>query len=271
MVNDGIKISGSWPWASGVDSAAWFILVGPDSSQGGSTDAVLGAWSRSADVNVDHDSWKSSGLQGTGSKTVADPRSDFCPEASRTANRRDLSGKVPGLEIPGNGQARFGYPTFGPTALVVADRRHGARRARCLHRDGARCPADGAAQVFGGADSTAHPEPDRSGRGARRCRTHVDGDQPAGGAGYRGRAGGKLEVELRVQIRRNQVCRTNLGGRGVRSLRQGGRHRRGRDAIAFNGSGAMPTSRRCTRASIGTRLSALYGTQQLGLQPQGIF
>jgi hypothetical protein len=29
-----------------------------------------------------------------------------------------FSGKVPGLEVPGNHQAHFGYPTFGPTALV---------------------------------------------------------------------------------------------------------------------------------------------------------
>ena len=30
-----------------------------------------------------------------------------------------FSGKVPGLDVPGNDQARFGYPTFGPTALVA--------------------------------------------------------------------------------------------------------------------------------------------------------
>ena len=34
VVDGGIKIAGSWPWASGVDSAAWLISVGAHSRQG---------------------------------------------------------------------------------------------------------------------------------------------------------------------------------------------------------------------------------------------
>ena len=41
VVDGGIKISGSWPWASGVDSAAWLILCGDDSRQGRAADAGM--------------------------------------------------------------------------------------------------------------------------------------------------------------------------------------------------------------------------------------
>ena len=70
------------------------------------------------DVKVDHDSWNVSGLQGTGSKTVAITEPLFVPRHRVLPLGAIFSGKVPGADIPDNGQARFGYPTFGPTALV---------------------------------------------------------------------------------------------------------------------------------------------------------
>ena len=68
---------------------------------------------------VDHDSWNVSGLQGTGSKTVAIDEPVFVPAHRILPIGAIFSGKVPGLDVPGNAQARFGYPTFGPTALVA--------------------------------------------------------------------------------------------------------------------------------------------------------
>ena len=69
-VDGGYKISGSWPWASGVDSAAWLILAALLPGKGGPPTL---AWCLVpvGDVAVDHDSWHVSGLEGTGSKTVA--------------------------------------------------------------------------------------------------------------------------------------------------------------------------------------------------------
>ena len=99
-----------------------------------------------ADVMVDHDSWNVCGLQGTGSKTVADPDPLFVPEHRVLPLGAIFSGKVPGLEMPGNGQARFGYPTFGPTALVapIVGMAQGAIDAFADTARGA--PADGAAR-----------------------------------------------------------------------------------------------------------------------------
>ena len=70
-------------------------------------------------VTIDHDSWNVSGLQGTGSKTVKISDPVFVPKQRVLPISAIFSGKVPGLDVPGNDQARFGYPTFGPTALVA--------------------------------------------------------------------------------------------------------------------------------------------------------
>ena len=47
-VDGGYKISGSWPWASGVDSAAWLILAALLPGKGTGRRRWPGAWSRSA-------------------------------------------------------------------------------------------------------------------------------------------------------------------------------------------------------------------------------
>ena len=62
VVDGGIKIAGSWPRASGVDSAAWLILSAL--IPGKDTQPTL-AWCLVpvADVIVDHDSWNVSDLQ----------------------------------------------------------------------------------------------------------------------------------------------------------------------------------------------------------------
>ena len=116
-VDGGYRISGSWPWASGVDSATWLILAAL--LPGKAAPPTL-AWCLVpvADVAIDHDSWNVSGLGGTGSKTVAISEPVFVPNHRILPISAIFSGKVPGLDVPDNPLARFGYPTFGPTALV---------------------------------------------------------------------------------------------------------------------------------------------------------
>src|ERR687887_860206 len=78
VVDGGIKIAGTWPWASGVDSATWLILAALIPGKEGPPSP---AWCLVPvrDVVVDHDIWNVSGLQGTGSKTVAIPEPMFVP------------------------------------------------------------------------------------------------------------------------------------------------------------------------------------------------
>jgi alkylation response protein AidB-like acyl-CoA dehydrogenase len=132
VVDGGIKIVGSWPWASGVDSAAWLILS--VLIPGKDTPPTL-AWCLVPvrDVIVDHDSWNVSGLQGTGSKTVAINDPVFRPGAPDTADRRDLFRQGAGARCARQCSGAFWLSDFRPDGAGRADRRDGARGARCLH------------------------------------------------------------------------------------------------------------------------------------------
>ncbi|MGD9925313.1 MAG: acyl-CoA dehydrogenase family protein, partial [Pseudorhodoplanes sp.] len=118
VVDGGSRITGSWPWASGVDSATWLILSAAIPNKEGPP-TVAWCLVPVKDVVVDHNSWNVAGLQGTGSKTVHITEPVFVPKHRILPLGAIFTGKLPGLDVPDNGQARFGYPTFGPTALVA--------------------------------------------------------------------------------------------------------------------------------------------------------
>lgn len=270
VVDGGIKMSGTWPWASGVDSATWLILSALIPGKDGPPSL---AWCLVpvADVVVDHDSWNVCGLQGTGSKTVAITEPLFVPKHRVLPLGAIFSGKVPGIEVPGNTQARFGYPTFGPTALVApivgmaqgaidafADTARGARR---MARPG----------VFEQVAESALIQ-SLVGQAAARIdgvRTLMLTSLEEGQEIVR--AGGTLDIEQRVRIRRNHGFAARTSAEVAT------------DVFAKSGAAAADEKNRVQRfwrdanvaalhASIDwDTLSALYGTQQLGLQPQGIF
>jgi resorcinol 4-hydroxylase (FADH2) len=269
-VAGGYKISGTWPYASGVDSAAWLILAVLIPGKG--TPPSL-AWCLVpvSDVVVDHDSWNVSGLEGTGSKTVAIPDPVFVPKHRVLPIGAVFSGKVPGLEVPGNHQARYGFPTFGPTALVspIVGMAQGAldaftetaRNAQRMARPG----------VF---EKVAESPLIQSLIGSAAAR--IDAAQTLMVTSLREgqevvRAGGTLDTEQRVRIRRNHgfAARTSaevvndlffkVGAASIDEKSRVQRFWRDANAAALHTSIDWDT------------LSALYGTQQLGLQPQGLF
>jgi resorcinol 4-hydroxylase (FADH2) len=269
-VAGGYKISGTWPYASGVDSAAWLILAVLIPGKG--TPPSL-AWCLVpvSDVVVDHDSWNVSGLEGTGSKTVAISDPVFVPKHRVLPIGAVFSGKVPGLEVPGNHQARYGFPTFGPTALVspIVGMAQGAldaftetaRNAQRMARPG----------VF---EKVAESPLIQSLIGSAAAR--IDAAQTLMVTSLREgqevvRAGGTLDTEQRVRIRRNHgfAARTSaevvndlffkVGAASIDEKSRVQRFWRDANAAALHTSIDWDT------------LSALYGTQQLGLQPQGLF
>jgi resorcinol 4-hydroxylase (FADH2) len=270
VVDGGIKISGSWPWASGVDSATWLILSALIPNKEGPPSL---AWCLVpiSDVIVDHNSWNVSGLQGTGSKTVAVVDPIFVPKHRVLPLTAIFSGQVPGLEVPGNNQARFGYPTFGPTALVspIVGMAQGAldaftdtaRSAKRMARPG----------VF---EKVAESPLIQSliGQAAARidaARTLMVTSLQEGQDIVR--AGGKPDIELRVRIRRNHGFAGRTSSEVVHEI------------FAKSGATAADENNRVQRfwrdATVAAlhssidwdALSALSGTQQLGLQPQGIY
>jgi alkylation response protein AidB-like acyl-CoA dehydrogenase len=270
VVDGGIKIAGKWPWASGIDSATWLILAALIPGKDG---PPAPAWCLVPvrDVVVDHDSWNVSGLQGTGSKTVAITEPVFVPGHRVLPLGAVFSGKVPGLEIPNNDQARFAFPTFGPTALVspIVGMAQGALDAFTeTARDAKRMARPG---VF---EKVAESPLIQSliGQAAARidaARTLmltslIEGQKVIS-------SGGTLEIEQRVRIRRNHGFAARTSAEVVN------------DIFAKSGAAAADEKNRVQRfwrdanaaalhASLDwDTLSALYGTQQLGLQPQGLF
>jgi 3-hydroxy-9,10-secoandrosta-1,3,5(10)-triene-9,17-dione monooxygenase len=270
VVDGGIKISGSWPWASGIDSATWLILAAMIPNK--DAPPTL-AWCLVPvrDVNVDHESWNVSGLLGTGSKTVTITEPVFVPKHRILPLGVIFSGKVPGLEIPENEQARFGYPTFGPTALVspIVGMAQGALDAFTeAARDAKRMARPG---VF---EKVAESPLIQSLIGQASAR--IDAARTLMVTSLREgqevvRAGGTLEIEQRVRIRRNHGFAARTSAEVVNEI------------FAKSGAAAADERNRVQRfwrdanaaalhASLDwDTLSALYGTQQLGLQPQGVF
>jgi alkylation response protein AidB-like acyl-CoA dehydrogenase len=269
-VDGGITIAGSWPWASGIDSATWLILAAMLPNPDG---PPMLAWCLVpvSDVIVDHNSWNVSGLQGTGSKTVHIKEPVFVPRHRILPLGAIFSGKVPGLEIPDNDQAKFGYPTFGPTALVspIVGMAQGALDAFTeTARDAKRMARPG---VF---EKVAESPLIQSliGQTAARidaARTLMVTSLSEGQDIVRN--GGTPDIELRVRIRRNHgfAGRTasdvvneifqKSGAQAIDEKNRVQRFWRDANAAALHASIDWDT------------LSALYGTQQLGLQPQGVF
>jgi alkylation response protein AidB-like acyl-CoA dehydrogenase len=267
-VDGGYKISGSWPYASGVDSAAWLILA---VLLPGTPPTLAWCLVPVSDVTIDHNSWNVSGLEGTGSKTVAISDSVFVPKHRVLPVSAVFSGKVPGLEVPRNHQARIGFPTFGPTALVspIVGMAQGALDAFTEAARGARRMARPG--VF---EKVAESPLIQSLIGQASAR--IDAAQTLMLTSLREgqdvvRAGGALDVELRVRIRRNHgfAARTSaevvndifvkVGAAAIDEKNCVQRFWRDANAAALHTSIDWDT------------LSALYGTQQLGLQPQGLF
>jgi 3-hydroxy-9,10-secoandrosta-1,3,5(10)-triene-9,17-dione monooxygenase len=270
VVDGGIRIAGSWPWASGIDSATWLILSALVPNKEGPP-TLSWCLVPVRDVIVDHDSWNVAGLQGTGSKTLHITEPVFVPCHRILPLPAIFSGKVPGLDIPDNVQAKFGYPTFGPTALVspIVGMAQGAIDAFTdTARDAKRMARPG---VF---EKVAESPLIQSLIGQTSAR--VDAARTLMVTSLREgqdivNSGGTPDIELRVRIRRNHGFAARTSSEVVN------------DIFAKSGAAAADEKNRVQRfwrdantaalhASLDwDTLSALYGTQQLGLQPQGIF
>jgi 3-hydroxy-9,10-secoandrosta-1,3,5(10)-triene-9,17-dione monooxygenase len=94
---DGFHLSGRWHFSSGVDHCGWVLLgaVVPDDGSGAEFRSFLVP---RRDFTIDHDSWRVTGLAGTGSKDVVVPGA-FVPE-HRTHRIVDVfRGTDPGFAV----------------------------------------------------------------------------------------------------------------------------------------------------------------------------
>jgi 3-hydroxy-9,10-secoandrosta-1,3,5(10)-triene-9,17-dione monooxygenase len=117
IVPGGIKLAGAWPYASNCENSQWLMLGAGLPNAKGPPD-VMWCLVPITDMKVDQDTWFTSGLQGTGSKTVRIERPVFVPDHRMLRFTEIVAGTVPGKKIDDNNMSKFGFTTFGPTALV---------------------------------------------------------------------------------------------------------------------------------------------------------
>jgi alkylation response protein AidB-like acyl-CoA dehydrogenase len=113
-VPGGYRLSGRWPFASGIDQADWSVLAAMVTEPGADTPSLQYLIVPRADVTV-HDTWQVSGLRGTGSKDVA-VEDVFVPAHRVLAARDATRGQAPGLAV--HGAALYRNPLRG--MLIIA-------------------------------------------------------------------------------------------------------------------------------------------------------
>jgi 3-hydroxy-9,10-secoandrosta-1,3,5(10)-triene-9,17-dione monooxygenase len=114
-VEGGYRVSGNWPWVSGVDPCEWSMLSGITPSEtGGSPDLNVFLIPRQ-DYEIE-DTWFVAGLKGSGSKNVA-VQDAFVPE-HRVVNLIALSeGNSPGAAL--NHHPMYRHPVLALFAIAL--------------------------------------------------------------------------------------------------------------------------------------------------------
>jgi 3-hydroxy-9,10-secoandrosta-1,3,5(10)-triene-9,17-dione monooxygenase len=113
-VTDGYELEGTWPFVSGCDHAAWFMLATSWEDDGG-RHMGLCLVPRS-DVEIDHTSWHVAGLKGTGSKTLSVRRRQVPTYRMRHSEALVTAPLFAGRSTP----AVFCQPFGGSLGLVLA-------------------------------------------------------------------------------------------------------------------------------------------------------
>jgi len=116
-VADGYRISGSWPFASGVDNASW-VVVGallPGETEGAPPQPGFLIVPK-GDYDIDDD-WHTTGLCGTGSKSIV--LKNLVVPAHRKLPFRDLlAGNSPGARVHAGPLYRMPFIATTPVGLI---------------------------------------------------------------------------------------------------------------------------------------------------------
>lgn len=270
IVPGGIKIAGAWPFASNCENSQWIMIGAAVPNAGGPPD-IMWALVPMAELVVDQSTWFTSGLQGTGSKTVKTEKPVFVPDHRLVRFKDIVGGSVPGKAIEGNVMARLGFTTFGPTALVspILGMAQGAldefieaskTRTRAA-KPGMFVPVSGLPQIqtrIGNAAATIE-----SAFGMLLASVAA--------AEEKARRGLPLDIDERITIRRNQGFASKQAVSVVNDLfsKEG----------AAGGDLASPLQRLWRDANAAAlhlsldweAIAAMYGQRKLGLEPVGIF
>ncbi|HEX7781601.1 MAG TPA: acyl-CoA dehydrogenase family protein [Sphingobium sp.] len=115
----GYRVWGQWPFASNCDNSDWLFVSALLPEVEGQPPSVGWFMVPVTDINIDQDSWRVLGMQGTGSKTLFVDEPVFVP-VHRVIRFTDVErGTTPGQEIADNVMAAFNFATMGATTLVA--------------------------------------------------------------------------------------------------------------------------------------------------------
>lgn len=214
-VDGGYVFNGRWPFSSGTDLCQWVTIGGLVTDAGGAVaDPVVKHFALPRpDYEIDHDSWRVMGLRGTGSKDVV-VRDAFVPEhrvidttdvmagtAARAAGRQDS----PLYSVPRNGlfAAAVTGATLGAARAVLGAYAAVTRERESLGGKSSLDPFQLATLGECSADIDA---------GVLHVLTDVDRvfDLCA--------AGEPVPMELRAEVRRNQVRASNRAAEAADKL-----------------------------------------------------
>ena len=116
-VPGGYSLSGRWPFSSGVDPSGWNMLAGIVSSEDEADGVEYRVFLLPKQAYTIIDTWKSSGLKGTGSNDV-EVKDVFVPDYMTLAVRDVAGGPSPGSDV--NPGALFALPVFALFAFVLS-------------------------------------------------------------------------------------------------------------------------------------------------------
>jgi 3-hydroxy-9,10-secoandrosta-1,3,5(10)-triene-9,17-dione monooxygenase len=116
-VPGGYTLSGRWPFSSGVDSSTWNMLAGVVSSEDEADGVEYRVFLLPQHDYTIIDTWKSSGLKGTGSNDV-EVKDVFVPDHMTLAVKDVGGGPSPGSDV--NPGALFALPVFALFAFVLS-------------------------------------------------------------------------------------------------------------------------------------------------------
>jgi len=127
-VKGGYKLSGRWPFSSGVDSSTWNMLAGIVSSEDDADGVEYRVFLLKQDDYKLIDTWNSTGLKGTGSNDV-EAKDVFVPEHMTLAVKDVGGGPTPGSTV--NPGPLYALPVFSLFPFVLSGAALGNAQA-CL-------------------------------------------------------------------------------------------------------------------------------------------
>ena len=127
-VTGGYKLSGRWPFSSGVDSSTWNMLAGIVSSEDDADGVEYRVFLLKQDDYKIIDTWHSTGLKGTGSNDV-EAKDVFVPEHMTLAVKSVAGGPTPGSVV--NPGPLYALPVFSLFPFVLSGAALGNAQA-CL-------------------------------------------------------------------------------------------------------------------------------------------